>query len=57
MGMVNLVIGDGIIVSGNLNGLDWSVGPFFLKIWVDGSEMGTSQLLEKSVVNKPGLCN
>jgi hypothetical protein len=45
MGIVNLAIGDGIVDSGSLSGIDWSVGPFFLKIRVDSSEMGTSQIL------------
>jgi len=38
LGLVNLVIGNGTVVSGSLNGLDWSTGPFYLKIWVDGAE-------------------
>jgi hypothetical protein len=45
MGLVNLIIGDGTVVSGSLSGIDWSAGPVYLKIWVDGAEMGTSQLL------------
>jgi|WetSurMetagenome_2_1015567.scaffolds.fasta_scaffold111278_2 uncharacterized protein (TIGR02145 family) len=42
-GLVNLEIG-----SKNPSGfadIDWSAGPYFIKIGVDGTEMGTSQLL------------
>jgi len=45
LGLVNLVIGDGKVISGTLAGIDWSIGPFYLKIWVDSVEMGTSQLI------------
>jgi len=45
LGLVNLVIGNGTIVSGSLSSIDWSAGPYFLQIWVDGAVMGTSQLL------------
>ena len=45
LGIVNLIIGSGTIVSGSLQGINWASGPFFLKVWLDGSEMGTSQLL------------
>jgi hypothetical protein len=41
-GVVNLVIGE---VEPIPSGIEWSQGPFFLKVWVDGAEMGTSQLL------------
>jgi uncharacterized protein (TIGR02145 family) len=44
-GLVNVVIGNGSNVSGSLNGINWAAGPFFLKISLDGLEMGTSQLL------------
>jgi uncharacterized protein (TIGR02145 family) len=45
LGLVNLVIGDGTVVTGSISGIDWSAGPYYIKIWVDGIEMGTSQLL------------
>jgi hypothetical protein len=44
-GLVNLTIGGGSIVSGSFLTIDWSNGPYFIKITVDGTEMGTSQLL------------
>lgn len=50
-GLVNLVIGDGTVSSGNLTEIDWSAGPYFLKVELDAaggtsySEMGTTQLL------------
>ncbi len=40
-GIVNLNIGE---VEEGLNTIDWSDGEFYLKITVDGTEMGTSQM-------------
>jgi hypothetical protein len=50
-GLVTLAIGDGIVTSGSFSGIDWSSGPYFLKVELDAaggtsySEMGTTQLL------------
>ena len=44
-GLINLEIGKGGSQVGSVNGIDWSTGPYFIKISVDGIEMGTSQLL------------
>jgi uncharacterized protein (TIGR02145 family) len=44
-GLVNLVIGSGTVVSGSLAGIDWATGPYYIKLWVNGSELGTTQLL------------
>ena len=50
-GLVSIEIGNGSVVSGDFAGIDWSVGPFFLKIEVDPeggtdySITGTSELL------------
>ncbi|MCX6273367.1 MAG: hypothetical protein NTU44_19535 [Bacteroidetes bacterium] len=44
-GLVNLEIGNGIVVSGNFASIDWADGPFFVAISIDGNEMGISQLL------------
>jgi trimeric autotransporter adhesin len=44
-GLINLEIGNGTLVSGNFKTIDWSAGPYFVKISVDGTEMGISQLL------------
>jgi hypothetical protein len=44
-GVINIEIGNGTLVSGNFSTIDWSAGPYFVKISVDGAEMGTSQLL------------
>jgi len=43
-GLITLNIGDGS-TSDNLGAIDWSKGPYFIKISVDGTVMGTSQLL------------
>lgn len=43
-GLVNLMIGKGN-TSDMLSSIDWSNNPFFIEISVDGSVMGTSQLL------------
>jgi hypothetical protein len=42
-GLVNLEIGAKDTTS--FSSIDWSVGPYYLKIIVNGNEMGTSQLL------------
>jgi len=42
-GVINLNIGS--INTTDMAKIDWSTGPFFVKITVDGVEMGTSQLL------------
>jgi trimeric autotransporter adhesin len=44
-GLINLEIGKGTLVTGDMGAIDWSAGPYFIKITVDGTEMGTSQLL------------
>lgn len=50
-GVVNLKIGNGSVVSGNFNAIDWSAGPYFIETAVDvtgGTSykvMGTSQLM------------
>ncbi|MCX6255079.1 MAG: DUF1566 domain-containing protein [Bacteroidia bacterium] len=44
-GLINLEIGKGTATLGTLTSIDWSIGIYFIKITVDGVEMGTSQLL------------
>jgi len=44
LGLVNLVIGEGT-TSDDLSTVDWANGPYFLELEIDGSAMGTSQLL------------
>lgn len=43
-GLVNLMIGEGT-TSDDLSSIDWSNAPYFIEVSVDGSVMGTSQLL------------
>ena len=43
-GLVQLMIGEGD-ATGDLSTVDWSAGPYFIEISVDGTVMGTSQLL------------
>jgi hypothetical protein len=44
-GLVNLDIGAGTVVSGNFETIDWGVETYFIKVWLNDTEMGTSQLL------------
>mgnify|MGYP006276498817 CR=1 FL=1 len=50
-GLVNLMIGNGSVTSGTFSNIDWSSGPYFVKVELDEtggtsySTMGTSQLL------------
>jgi len=50
-GLLNLVVGEGTVVSGTFNSIDWSAGPYFIEISMDvtgGTSyilMGTQQLM------------
>ena len=44
-GLINLEIGKGTSTLGSISGIDWSEGPYFIRVTVDGIEMGTNQLL------------
>ncbi len=50
-GLINLAIGNGTATIGTFAGIDWSIGPYFVKTAVDVAggtsyvDMGTSQLL------------
>src|SRR6056297_3613551 len=50
-GLVNLMIGDGSVLTGTFSNIEWSSGPYFIKVEMDEtggtsySTMGTSQLL------------
>ncbi len=44
-GLINLQVGKGTVVSGTFATINWSSGPYFIKITVDGTEMSTSQMM------------
>lgn len=44
-GLVNVQVGGGAVVSGSITTIDWSDGPYFIEVKVDGVSMGTTQLL------------
>jgi uncharacterized protein (TIGR02145 family) len=44
-GLINLEIGKGTVTIGTFGGINWGSGTYFVKVTVDGVEMGTSQLL------------
>lgn len=44
-GLINLDLGGGTPSNGTFAAIDWSAGPYFVQITVDGTLMGTSQLL------------
>ena len=44
-GLANVAIGGGTIVSGTMAAIDWSEGPYFVRTSVNGTPLGTSQLL------------
>jgi uncharacterized protein (TIGR02145 family) len=44
-GLINLEIGKGTVTNGTFSTINWGSGPYFVKVVVDGVEMGTSQLL------------
>lgn len=43
-GLINLQIGNGSVISGSFYDINWGEGPYFIRVSVDGDEMGTSQL-------------
>jgi uncharacterized protein (TIGR02145 family) len=44
-GLVTLGIGKGTVINGTFSGINWGSGSYFVKVTVDGVEMGTTQLL------------
>lgn len=44
-GLVSLEIGKGASTLGSISGINWATGIYYIKINVDGVEMGTGQLL------------
>ena len=44
-GLINLEIGKGTATAGTFSGINWGTSTYFVKVTVDGVEMGTSQLL------------
>lgn len=44
-GLVNVSVGGGTVISGNMAAIDWSSGPYFVEVKVNGTTMGTTQLL------------
>jgi uncharacterized protein (TIGR02145 family) len=44
-GIVNLDLGGGTPTSGIFANIDWSAGPYFVKVSIDGNDFGASQLL------------
>jgi uncharacterized protein (TIGR02145 family) len=44
-GLVNLNIGNGTVMSGTFADIDWGADTYFIKVWLNSTEMGTTQLL------------
>lgn len=44
-GLLSLDIGSGTILTGSLASIDWANGPYFLRVEMNGTLMGTSQLM------------
>lgn len=44
-GLVNLSIGNGTVLSGTFTDIDWGTDTYFIKVWLNSIEMGTTQLL------------
>lgn len=44
-GIVNLGIGSGTVIAGAFSMIDWGDDTYFIRVWLNGTEMGTSQLL------------
>jgi uncharacterized protein (TIGR02145 family) len=44
LGLVNIIVGEGV-TSGELSSINWSDGPYFLEVTINGQKMNTTQLL------------
>jgi uncharacterized protein (TIGR02145 family) len=44
-GLVNLNIGNGTVMAGTFADIDWGADTYFIKVWLNSTEMGTTQLL------------
>ncbi|MGD0341656.1 MAG: hypothetical protein ABSA76_08125, partial [Bacteroidales bacterium] len=44
-GLINLELGNGTATIGTMSAINWSTGTYFVKVTVDGVEMGTGQFL------------
>jgi len=44
-GLINLEVGNGVATKSSFSAIDWGTSTYFIKIFVDGVEMGTDQLL------------
>ncbi len=44
-GLANVSVGGGTVISGSMGAIDWGSGPYFIEVKVDGTSMGTTQLL------------
>jgi hypothetical protein len=44
-GLINLELGNGTATVGTMSAINWATGTYFVKVSVDGVEMGTGQLL------------
>lgn len=43
-GIISVVVGQGTVLNGDFALIDWSNGPYYLNVDIDGEDMGTSQL-------------
>ena len=50
-GLVNLSIGSGTLASGSFSAIDWSSSSHFLKVTVNGTDMGASKFLSVPYAN------
>ena len=46
-GVVNFIIGNGNVIEGDFASIDWSNGPYWLKLFVDYDASGTSSVYEE----------
>ena len=45
IGLAQVALGGGTVITGNFANIDWSAGPYFVKTSLNGTAMGTAELL------------
>lgn len=44
-GLISVSVGTGSVLSGNFDSINWASGNYFLRTFINGTEMGTTQIL------------
>ncbi len=56
-GLVNCVVGNGVVSEGNFNSINWGSGGKFLHVMMNGNDLGTQQMLSVPYALYAGACD